>query len=76
MKAATVAAEFFKKPSESSPAVEKAKKLADSDGDNANVEIICGTILAGIGETEQALSLLSKHQGSLDVYALSCHPCI
>jgi coatomer protein complex subunit epsilon len=68
MKAAAVAAEYFKKQSESSPAVEKAKKLAESDGDNANVEILCGTILARIGETEQALALLSKHQGSLDVY--------
>jgi coatomer protein complex subunit epsilon len=67
MKAASVAAEFFKKPSESSPAVEKAKKLAESNGDNMNVEVLCGTILARIGETDQALALLSKHQGSLDV---------
>ena len=66
MKAAAIAADFFKKPSESSPAVDKAKKLAESDGDNLNVEVLCGTILARIGETEQALALLSKHQGSLD----------
>jgi coatomer protein complex subunit epsilon len=48
VKAAAVAAEFFKKPSESSPAVEKARKLADSNADNLNVEVLCGSILARI----------------------------
>jgi coatomer subunit epsilon len=71
IKAAAVAAEFFKKPSESSPAIEKAKKLAESDGDNLEVEVLCGSILARIGETEQALALLSKHQGSLDAYDIT-----
>jgi coatomer protein complex subunit epsilon len=65
-KAAVVAAEFLKKPSVSSPALEKAKKLADSNGDNLNVEVLCGIVLARAGESEQALALLSKHQGSLD----------
>lgn len=68
VKAAALAAEFLKKPSESSPAVEKAKKLAESNGDNMNVEILVGIILARIGETEEAIALLSKHQGSLDAY--------
>lgn len=64
--AAGVAAEYFKSPSESSPAVQKAKKLAEAKGDNMNVQILCGTVLAAAGETEEALALLMKHQGSLD----------
>jgi coatomer subunit epsilon len=65
-KALAIAAEFLKKPSETSPAVDKAKKLADSDGGNMNVQILCGTVLARAGDAEAALALLSKHQGSLD----------
>lgn len=68
VKAAALAAEFLKKPSTSSPAVDKAKKLAEANGDNMNVEILVGVILARIGETEEAIALLSKHQGSLDAY--------
>jgi len=70
VKAAAIAAEFLKQPSESSPAVEKAKKLADTNAENLNVEVLCGIILARIGETEQALALLSQHQGSLDAVAI------
>lgn len=66
--AVAVAAEYFKKPSESSPALAKARKLAESQGDNMNVQILCGTVLASAGETDEALSLLAKHTGSLDVY--------
>jgi len=73
VKAAAVAAEFFKKPSASSPAVEQAKKLAESKPENLNVEVLCGSVLARIGESEQALALLSQHQGSLDAYVLSTH---
>jgi coatomer protein complex subunit epsilon len=64
--AAAVAAEYFKKPSASSPALEKAKKLGDAQGENLNVQVLCGTVLASAGQTEEALALLAKHEGSLD----------
>jgi coatomer protein complex subunit epsilon len=64
--AVAVAAEYFKKPSERSPAIQKAKKLAETKGDNMNVQILCGTVLANAGETDEALALLAKHQGALD----------
>ncbi|KAF2670513.1 hypothetical protein BT63DRAFT_371538 [Microthyrium microscopicum] len=68
--AAAIAAEYFKKPSESSPALAKAEKLAESQGENMNVEILCGTVLASAGKVDEALALLAKHQGSLDVVAV------
>lgn len=44
-----------------------AKKLAGQHGqENLAVQIIGGIILERAGETEDALALLSKHQGSLD----------
>jgi coatomer protein complex subunit epsilon len=64
--AAGVAAEFLADPSESSPALEKAKELAETEGDNLGVQILCGTVLARAGEGEAALALLGKHDGSLD----------
>lgn len=46
-----------------------AKKLAEQHGqENLTVQIIGGIILERAGETEEALALLSKHQGSLDAY--------
>ncbi|KAJ8119119.1 hypothetical protein OPT61_g7 [Boeremia exigua] len=48
-----------------------AKKLAAQHGqDNLTVQVIGGIILERAGETEEALALLSKHQGSLDAVAL------
>jgi hypothetical protein len=46
-----------------------ARKLAEQHGqENLTVQIIGGIILERAGETEEALALLSKHQGSLDAY--------
>lgn len=46
-----------------------AKKLAEQHGqENLTVQIIGGIILERAGETDEALALLSKHQGSLDAY--------
>lgn len=45
------------------------KKLAEKSGqDNLTVQLVAGTIFERVGETEEALSVLSKHQGSLDAY--------
>ena len=51
-------------------AVAEAEKLSESQGDNLTVQLLCGTVLARAGKEDAALSLLSKHQGSLDAVAL------
>jgi coatomer protein complex subunit epsilon len=49
----------------------QAKKLADQHGqENLSIQLLVGIILEKAGETEDALALLSKHQGSLDVYVI------
>jgi len=49
----------------------QAKKLAEQHGqENLTVQLCVGIILERAGETEAALEVLSKHQGSLDAVAL------
>ncbi|KAF1835162.1 coatomer subunit epsilon [Decorospora gaudefroyi] len=51
--------------------VSQAQKLAEQHGqDNLTVQLCAGMVLERAGETEAALALLSKHQGSLDAVAL------
>ncbi|KAF1918487.1 coatomer epsilon subunit-domain-containing protein [Ampelomyces quisqualis] len=51
--------------------ISQAKKLAEQHGqENLNVQLLGGIVLEKAGETEEALALLSKHQGSLDAVAL------
>lgn len=45
-------------------AVRTAEKLAATEGENALVQVLCGTVLQAEGLTEEALALLSKHQGN------------
>jgi coatomer subunit epsilon len=45
-------------------AAEKIEKLAASAGDNVTVQIVGGTVLQAAGKSEEALALLSQHQGS------------
>ncbi|KXT03604.1 hypothetical protein AC578_9964 [Pseudocercospora eumusae] len=61
-------ASYLSKPSDA--AVTEAERLAESNGDNLAIELLCGTVLARAGKPDSALSLLSKHQGSLDAVAL------
>ncbi|WPH02541.1 Coatomer subunit epsilon-1 [Acrodontium crateriforme] len=61
-------ASYLKKPSDK--AVSEAELLAESQGDNLSVQLLCGTILARAEKQEQAVQLLAKHQGSLDAVAL------
>jgi coatomer protein complex subunit epsilon len=50
----------------------QAKKLAEQHGqDNLTVQLCAGMVLERAGDTEGALEVLSKHQGSLDAYV---HP--
>lgn len=54
----------------SDDAVSTAEFLSESQGDNLTVQLLCGTILARAAKSDQAIALLSKHQGSLDAVAL------
>ncbi|EFQ28357.1 coatomer epsilon subunit [Colletotrichum graminicola] len=51
-------------------AVKTIEKLAASEGANTTVQIVGGTVLQAAGKSEEALALLSQHQGSLDAVAL------
>jgi coatomer protein complex subunit epsilon len=47
----------------------QARKLAEQHGqENLSVQLLVAIVLERVGETEEALGLLSKHQGSLDAY--------
>ena len=63
-------ATFLSKGAQDEKAVAEAEKLAEEQGDNLTVQLLCGTVLARAGKQEQALQLLAKHQGSLDAVAL------
>ena len=52
-------------------ALNDAEELAASSSDNTTVQVLAGTVLQAAGKSEEALSLLSKHQGSLEAYG--CH---
>ena len=54
----------------SSEALQEAEKLVESSSENAVVQVLVGTVLQALGGTEEALGLLSKHQGNLEAYAL------
>ena len=54
-----------------SAAEAEASSLAASHPDNAAVQVLAGTVLQAAGRSEDALSLLSKHQGSLEAVALA-----
>ncbi|KAM3433232.1 hypothetical protein MY4824_004918 [Beauveria thailandica] len=51
-------------------AVGVVEKLVASHADNVAVQIVGGTVLQAAGKSEEALALLSQHQGSLDAVAL------
>lgn len=45
-------------------AIKIAEGLTAAAGENSTVQVLCGTVLQAAGLTEEALALLSKHQGS------------
>ena len=45
-----------------------AETLAKEQVDNATVLILAGTVLENAGQSEEALALLSGHQGNLEAY--------
>lgn len=48
-----------------------AEELAETEAENASVQVLAGTVLAAAGKVEEALGLLSKHQGTLEAVALT-----
>jgi coatomer subunit epsilon len=46
--------------------LKEAEKLATSSGENGTVQVLAGTVLQAAGKSEEALVLLSKHQGNLE----------
>jgi coatomer subunit epsilon len=50
--------------------LEAASKLAEEEPEDADVQVIAGTILAAGEEYAKAIELLSKHQGSLQAVGL------
>ena len=53
-----------------SQGLETAKMLAESESEDATVQICAGTVLASAGEYATAIDLLQKHQGSLEAVAI------
>lgn len=48
------------------------EKLVDAEGkENLTVQLVAGIVYDRLGETEKALEVLSKHEGSLDAYVHS-----
>lgn len=45
-------------------ALKRAEALASSHGDNATVQVLAATVLQNEGKIEEALALLSQHQGN------------
>ncbi|KAF2201645.1 hypothetical protein GQ43DRAFT_440392 [Delitschia confertaspora ATCC 74209] len=66
-----VAVRLLAEYEEGNDVVDQARKLVERHGsDNLTVQLCGGMILSRAGEVEEALALLSKHQGSLDAVAL------
>lgn len=51
-----------------SNAVSEIERLIKTESENTTVQLLGGTVLQAAGRTEEALSPLSKHQGSLEAY--------
>lgn len=51
---------------QSADALKGFEKLAESQSENSTVQLLAGIVFQAVGRTEEALSLLSKHQGSLE----------
>lgn len=47
-------------------ALQLARDLAENYPDNGTVQALAGTVLQAQGHSEEALALLSKHQGNLE----------
>ena len=53
-----------------SKALKISEKLAQEKPDNGSVQVLAGTVLQAAGKSEEALTLLSQHQGNRMSYLL------
>ncbi|KAJ5826834.1 Tetratricopeptide-like helical [Penicillium robsamsonii] len=51
-------------------ALQLAQELAENYPENSNVQVLAATVLQAQGLSEEALALLSKHQGNLEAVSL------
>ncbi|MCJ1233506.1 hypothetical protein MMC14_001464 [Varicellaria rhodocarpa] len=51
-------------------AIKEAEQLAASYSENGVVQVLAGTVLQAVGKSEEALELLTQHQGNLEAIAL------
>lgn len=49
-----------------SEALSEVEQLVSSSSENSTVQILGGTVLQAAGKSEEALALLTKHQGNLE----------
>jgi coatomer protein complex subunit epsilon len=64
-----VAVRLLAEYEEGKDVIEQIGKLVEQHGqENLTVQLVAGIIYERVGETEKALDVLSKHQGSLDAY--------
>ena len=47
-------------------AVSEIESLIETASEDATVQVLGGTVFQAVGKTEEALALLSKHQGNLE----------
>jgi tetratricopeptide (TPR) repeat protein len=59
-----------------SKAVKIAEKLASESADNNTVQILAGTVLQAAGKSEEALALLSQHQGNRKGVEQASYECL
>lgn len=52
----------------STSALRAVEELVDSASENAVVQVLGAAVLQAKGKTEEAVALLTKHQGSLEAY--------
>ncbi|CAF9918399.1 hypothetical protein IMSHALPRED_004297 [Imshaugia aleurites] len=53
-----------------SNAISEIATLVEAESENTTVQLLGGTVLQAAEKTEEALSLLGKHQGSLEAYEI------
>ncbi|KAL3491778.1 coatomer epsilon subunit-domain-containing protein [Aspergillus germanicus] len=51
-------------------ALQLVQDLVENYPDNASVQVLGGTVLQALGKSEEALAVLTKHQGNLEAVAL------
>ncbi|THC96531.1 hypothetical protein EYZ11_003975 [Aspergillus tanneri] len=56
---------------DSDSALKTTQELAENYPDNGSVQVLCGTLLQAQGKSDEALALLTKHQGNLEASDLA-----